>query len=373
VFIGFQAGYSETGSDKLYIENTDSSTPLIGGDFSTDDVIINGNLEITGTFKDKDGDAGSAGQILSSTGTGTDWIASASGADNLGNHTATQTLNLSGNWLSGDGDNEGVYVDGNGKVGIGTSTPSNTLEVAKDQGIATITSTTYRIADYGAGQFIGRAARGTMASPSALQADDILTAFVGRGYGDTGFSDRPRGSLRIIAAENFTDANQGAYLTLQTTPVGTTDNTERLRITSEGDVGIGTTTPSSQLEIAGNLETDNLLDRDASNFFDGGCGDNQHVTGISANGTISCGQNSGDIAGVQPGPGLSGGGTSGTVTLNHLDTSTQGSVNNTGGNIIQDVTIDTYGHTTGIVSYDLDDRYFTEVEADNRYVSKAGD
>lgn len=34
------------GSNKLYIENTNSATALIGGDFSTDEVVINGKLGI---------------------------------------------------------------------------------------------------------------------------------------------------------------------------------------------------------------------------------------------------------------------------------------------------------------------------------------
>ncbi len=56
-------------------------------------------------------------------------------------------------------------------------------------------------------------------------------------------------------------------------------------------------------------------DRDGSNFFDGSCGDNQHITGISSTGAISCAADSGDISGVVAGAGLSGGGSSGTVTL----------------------------------------------------------
>lgn len=48
IFIGYQAGYNETGNDKLYIENSDSDTPLIGGDFSTKQVDINGTIKITG-------------------------------------------------------------------------------------------------------------------------------------------------------------------------------------------------------------------------------------------------------------------------------------------------------------------------------------
>ena len=48
IFLGYQAGYNETGDNKLYIENSNSDTPLIGGDFDSDEVYINGTLKITG-------------------------------------------------------------------------------------------------------------------------------------------------------------------------------------------------------------------------------------------------------------------------------------------------------------------------------------
>lgn len=56
------------------------------------------------------------------------------------------------------------------------------------------------------------------------------------------------------------------------------------------------------------------------------------------------------ITGVVAGSGLSGGGTSGSPTLTHADTSSQASVNNSGLTFIQDVTVDTYGHVTGLAS-----------------------
>ena len=46
VFLGNEAGYNETGSDKLYIENSDSTTPLIYGEFDNDLLTINGHLSV---------------------------------------------------------------------------------------------------------------------------------------------------------------------------------------------------------------------------------------------------------------------------------------------------------------------------------------
>jgi hypothetical protein len=42
-----------------------------------------------------------------------------------------------------------------------------------------------------------------------------------------------------------------------------------------------------------------------------------------------------------------------TITFSHSDTSSQASVNNSGLTVIQDVTVDTYGHTTALGSVDL--------------------
>jgi hypothetical protein len=41
VFIGYYAAYNETASNKLYVDNSTTATPLVYGDFSTDQVGIN--------------------------------------------------------------------------------------------------------------------------------------------------------------------------------------------------------------------------------------------------------------------------------------------------------------------------------------------
>ncbi len=46
VFLGAQAGGAELGSNKLYIDNTDTATPLIYGDFSTDTLVLYGSIGV---------------------------------------------------------------------------------------------------------------------------------------------------------------------------------------------------------------------------------------------------------------------------------------------------------------------------------------
>lgn len=60
--------------------------------------------------------------------------------------------------------------------------------------------------------------------------------------------------------------------------------------------------------------------------------------------------NTGTVTSVATGGGLTGGTITGSGTISHADTSAQASVNNSGATFIQDVTLDTYGHVTGLAS-----------------------
>jgi len=68
VFLGYKAG-GDSGavSNTLYIDNSDDATPLIYGDFSTDDITINGDLNVTGTYS-QNGTVGVTGVYTFYTG-----------------------------------------------------------------------------------------------------------------------------------------------------------------------------------------------------------------------------------------------------------------------------------------------------------------
>lgn len=107
--------------------------------------------------------------------------------------------------------------------------------------------------------FIFRAARGTKASPTAIQSGDILGGFGMRGYGATAFSGGARAAIYGIADENWTDSAQGAHIDFRTSAVGAASLVERLRITPGGDLGIATSSPGGRVHINGTADDEQLI------------------------------------------------------------------------------------------------------------------
>jgi hypothetical protein len=148
-----------------------------------------------------------------------------------------------------------VLFQAGGNIGIGTTAPSYNLNVVSQTDPAAIAIDGYGIVGI---NFIGRRARGTLAAPSALQSDDNIFAMQGRGFGTAAFSPYSRASMKFFAAENWSDTQQGTYITLATTPKGTSPNasaSEVVRITDAGAMGIGTSTPDQKLTVAGAIHS----------------------------------------------------------------------------------------------------------------------
>ena len=83
-----------------------------------------------------------AGKVLQTDGTNASWVTPASGADNLGNHTATQNLNLATFKLVGNGGTVGINIDSTGKIGINSTSPAVSLDVNGNDAMAVPRGTT---------------------------------------------------------------------------------------------------------------------------------------------------------------------------------------------------------------------------------------
>jgi hypothetical protein len=235
---------------------------------------VAGNMHLTGSLYDSINSAGSAGYILRSTGSGVEWVATStlsgsggvsfttsaelaailtdetgtgrsvfsaspafSGTATFSALTATSTLTLSGtsanialgsNYLSGDGGDEGVFVDGSGNVGIGTSAPTGSkLEVV---GGDLRLGATYQL------EFGGNT-EGFRVSSNSLHL-----------FG--------RANTRV-----YIDANSSgnfAFEVYGNVPEST--NTDALfTVRDTGNVGIGTTTPTTLLSVSGTSTMQSIL------------------------------------------------------------------------------------------------------------------
>jgi hypothetical protein len=74
VFLGHEAGFSETGSNKLYIDNSNTTSPLIKGDFATNELQVNGSLNVNGAYTLPTVDGAASGYVMTTDAAGnTTW------------------------------------------------------------------------------------------------------------------------------------------------------------------------------------------------------------------------------------------------------------------------------------------------------------
>ena len=151
--------------------------------------------------------------------------------------------------------NSALYQTGAGRVGINTTAPSAPFHVMANETPGAFFDVYSGAGVLGALPVVFRAGRGTAAAPAAVQSDDILGGLAVRGYNGTTFTGG-RGQVMFKAAENWSTTANGTYLTMATVPAGASaPASERLRITADGKVGIGTTAPGQALSVAGTIES----------------------------------------------------------------------------------------------------------------------
>ena len=220
-------------------------------------------------------------RITISTSTG-------AGGDDLGNHTATENIKLNGKWLSGDGDDEGISIQNNGNVSIGTSNPdliyrlqvigsnsgvkSETSSGTAIRGVSSSGTGVYgqsngggpgvwgiskdsNIPGVAGGNTSGRAVSGVSVSGTGVYGESA------NGFGGWFAGPENNGvdaTLKIVSGAetllldgNAIDGLNGLFLN---------NNTDKNVIisTGGGSVGIGTANPATKLEIDGGNTTDGL-------------------------------------------------------------------------------------------------------------------
>ena len=122
----------------------------------------------------------------------------------------------------------------NSNIGVGTVTPVVSLHISKSDAILVPVGTSIQ--------------RPTTSNVGFIRYNTDISQFEGFGAG-----------ANWSSLGGVTNVNQNTYIKPQLTTAGTEDvlvfvtsNSERMRITSNGSVGIGTSTPSNLLEINGN-------------------------------------------------------------------------------------------------------------------------
>lgn len=181
---------------------------------------------------------------------------------------------------------------------------------------------------------------------SVTQIDGYTKAEADQAIADAAFD--PNTLATVATTGSYTDlSNVPANIVVDASYVHTDNNYTTTEKNKLAGIEAGATADQTASEILTAIKT---IDG-AGSGLDADTLDGQHGSyyypASNPNGYTT---NTGTVTSVATGGGLTGGTITGSGTISHADTSAQASVNNSGSVYIQDITLDTYGHVTGITS-----------------------
>jgi len=206
------------------------STSLGRGSFGYDPVLAAMTIQ-GGASK------GVAFNVNNSTfGSGTAMLINSSGNVGIGTTSPASALQVSGTaWLRGGTTTSGLFVDSNGNVGVGTTGPVYDLDITKSS----------------TGAVVGNIKNSNAAGSAAYLLQNDLSYWNINAYG-SGVSGNLFGIAKANTVMSFSTGVDAVIGTFSNNNlIFGTNNLERVRITKEGNVGIGTTNPGSTLDIVG--------------------------------------------------------------------------------------------------------------------------
>ena len=338
-----------TNQTNVVVSNNEVTVGLVDSPSIVGNLTIGGNLTVNGT-------------------TTTVNATNLSVTDNLiylaeGNSTTNIDLGFAGNYNDGTYAHAGFFrdaSDGRWKVFDGY-TPEPDAAVDIDT-----THASFSLADIQAGTFYG-ALSGNASTATTLQTARSI-GLTGDVTGSASFDGAANASITATLASSGVTA--GSYGDANNIPAITVDAKGRLTSVTNTAVAIpsGSLTFTGDVTGTGTTGSSTALTLASSGVTAGTYGSSTAIPAITvdAKGRVTSATTSSISVGdgsftVNTGGGLTGGAQLGTanqsgntsITISHADTSSQDSVDNSGATVIQDITLDTYGHVTGIGSATL--------------------
>ena len=159
----------------------------------------------------------------------------------------------SGAYMLWDESTDDLVLAGAAKLGVGTTSPEELLEVASTNTNEGIQVSCYSTTQSSAGTIrLAHSLNGTVGSHTAVTVNDQLGRIFFAGSDGTDFYSGA--AIIADATQNYTGSNGGTRLEFWTTPNNTQSRAQAMTIDQDGSVGIGTSSPDTLLHVDGGTD-----------------------------------------------------------------------------------------------------------------------